>query len=229
MHRSVLIFPIRTGLRENGKKGGILLRITRISIGIIVIVIVAVALAGCTSQTTPTTAAGAGKAEAAGTVSPGSSGAPAGGSTLQPGSVVSGTGIFGAAPSYNWIEYKTSMNTAGKAMTTYLKIEKSGKCTMRMEGEGLPSGGMTIDCSSKGGQAQAQSDPNDVKPDVKFTFVGIEPVSVPAGTYATASKYTVTAQGLTSTYWTAPNVPGFVKYQINTENGPVTTELNGWG
>jgi hypothetical protein len=81
----------------------------------------------------------------------------------------------------------------------------------------------------KGGQAQAQSDPNDVKPDVRFTFAGIEPVSVPAGTYAAASKYTVTTQGLTSTYWTAPGVPGFVKFQVNTEGGPVTTELNGWG
>ncbi len=204
------------------------MRITWVSTGIIVIVIIAVALAGCTSQTTPATAAGAGKAEAAGTVSGGASGAPAGGSALQPGSVVSGTGIFGAAPSYNWIEYKTSMNTGGKAMTTYLKIEKSGTCTMRMEGEGLPGGSMTIDCSSKGGQAQAQSDPNDVKPDVKFIFVGIEPVSVPAGTYAAASKYTVTTQGLTSTYWTAPNVPGFIKFQVNTEDGPVITELNGW-
>ena len=205
------------------------MRITRVSIGIIVIVIVAVALAGCTTQNAPATAAGAGKAQAAGTVSGGSSGAPAGGSALQPGSVVSGTGIFGAAPSYNWIEYKTSMNTGGKLMTSYLKIEKSGTCTMRMEGEGLPGGGMTIDCSPKGGQAQAQSDPNDVKPDVKFIFAGIEPVSVPAGTYAAASKYTVTTQGLTSTYWTAPGVPGFVKYQINTEGGPATIELNGWG
>jgi hypothetical protein len=205
------------------------LRITWMNIGIIVIIIIAVALAGCATQTTPTTTGGAGQAKATGTVSTGSSGAPSGGSAPQPGSVVTGTGIFGTIPSYTWIEYKTVMNTGGKLMTTYLKIEKSGKCTMRMEGEGLPSGGMTIDCSPKGGQAQAQSDPNDVKPDVKFIFAGIEPVSVPAGTYAAASKYTVTTQGLTSTYWTASGVPGFVKFQVNTEGGPVTTELNGWG
>ena len=88
------------------------------------------------------------------------------------GSDVTGANIFGTGVSYNWIEYK--MITSG--MTAYMKFEKSGKCTMRMEGKDLPGGSMTIDCSSKGqtsGQP-AQSNPADVKSDVKFTFVGIE-------------------------------------------------------
>ena len=115
-------------------------------------------------------------------------------------------------------------------MTAYMKMEKSGKCTMRMEGKDLPGGSMTIDCSSQGGQAQqAQSNPNDVKSDVQFTFAGIEPVTVPAGTYPTASKYTATYQGMTTTYWTAPGVPGFIKTQSSGSQGGSTMELNGWG
>jgi hypothetical protein len=217
--------PVNT---ERG--GGIQLKITRLGVGLILVIVIAVALAGCTTTQTTTQTGSVGQ----GTPAQGTA-APAGGSAPQAGSVVSGTSIFGSAQPYNWIEYKTSMNAGGTQMTTYMKMEKSGKCTIRTEGEGLPGGSMTMDCSSKGGQTQGeqggqtQSNPNDIKSDVQFTFVGIEPVTVPAGTYATASKYTVTSQGHTMTYWTAPGVPGFVKYQINTENGPITTELNGWG
>lgn len=194
------------------------MKISQFSIGIILVIVIAVAFAGCSStgQSAPATGA-----PAQGTS------APAGGSAPAAGSVVSGASLFGNA-NYNWIEYKTT--TSG--MTAYMKMEKSGKCTMRMEGKDLPGGSMTIDCSSKGGQpqaGQAPSNPNDIKPDVKFTFVGIEPVTVPAGTYATASKYTVTTQGQTMNYWTAPGVPGFVKMQTNTAEGAIMTELNGWG
>jgi uncharacterized protein YceK len=193
-------------------------KISQFSIGIILVIVIAVAFAGCSStgQSAPATGAPAQGASA-----------PAGGSAPAAGSVVSGASIFGAATPYNWIEYKTT--TSG--MTTYMKMEKSGKCTMRMEGKDLPGGSMTIDCSSKGGQpqaGQAPSNPNDIKPDVKYTFVGIEPVTVPAGTYATASKYSITSQGQTMYYWTAPGVPGFIKMQTNTAEGAIM-ELNGWG
>jgi hypothetical protein len=57
-----------------------------------------------------------------------------------------GANIFGTGASYNWIEYKVA--TSG--MTAYMKFEKSEKCTMRMEGADLPSGGMTIDGTSNG-------------------------------------------------------------------------------
>jgi uncharacterized protein YceK len=193
-------------------------KISQFSIGIILVIVIAVAFAGCSStgQSAPATGAPAQGASA-----------PAGSSAPAAGSVVSGASIFGAATPYNWIEYKTT--TSG--MTTYMKMEKSGKCTMRMEGKDLPGGSMTIDCTSKGGQpqaGQAQSNPNDIKPDVKYTFVGIEPVTVPAGTYATASKYSITSQGQTMYYWTAPGVPGFVKMQTNAAEGAIM-ELNGWG
>ena len=102
---------------------------------------------------------------------------------------------------------------------------------MRMEGADLPNGGMTIDCSSKGqttGQP-GQTNPADVKPEVKFSFVGIEPVSVGAGTYPTATKYMVTTQGQNIYYWTAPGIPTFVKFMSPSKDGDVVMELNGWG
>lgn len=89
---------------------------------------------------------------------------------------------------------------------------------------------MTQDCSAMGGApTAAQSNPADVNPDIKYTFVGIEPVTVPAGIYPTASKYSVTSEGHTMYYWTAPGVPTFVKYEITTDDGKIMTELNGWG
>ena len=190
------------------------MKISRISIIAIMLVVIAVAIAGCssTAPTTPTTEGTPAATTAAGAPS-GTTPAPAAGSDI------SGANIFGTASAYNWIEYK--MSSSG--ITIYTKYEKSGKCTVRMVGEGLPSGGMTQDCSATGGQQQ--TNPSEVSSDVTYTFVGIEPVAVPAGTYPAASKYTSTYQGVTSTFWTAPGVPGFVKMV----SGDATMELNGWG
>ncbi len=201
---------------------GVVLKISRISIIAIMLVVIAVAIAGCssTSPTVPATTVTTTKATTAAatttTVAPsGTTSAPAA------GSVVGGAAIFGSSPaSYNWIEYK--MSSGG--MTVFMKIDKvKGTCIMRFEGgqvQGMPT---EIACGSAGGPAQ--QNPNDIKSDVQFTFVGIEPVSVPAGTYPAASKYTSTYQGITATFWTAPGVPGFVKMV----SGDATMELNGWG
>ena len=122
--------------------------------------------------------------------------------------------------SYDWIEYK--MSSGG--MTVFMKIDNvKGTCTMRFEGGGVQGMPSEIPCGSSGGPAQ--QNPNDVQSDVQFTFVGIEPVAVPAGVYPTASKYTSLYQGVISTFWTSPGVPGFVKMV----SGDATMELNGWG
>jgi hypothetical protein len=186
--------------------------------------VIAVSIAGCTSSSPAAPAAPA-------TTGAPSSGTPAS-TTAAPaapgaGSDVTGASIFGTGASYNWIEYK--MVSAG--MTAFMKFEKSGKCTMRMEGADIPGGSMTIDCSSTGqtsGQP-AQSNPANVKSDVKFSFVGIEPVSVGAGTYPTATKYKVTSEGQDIYYWTAPGVPTFVKFMSPSKDGDVVMELNDWG
>ena len=199
------------------------MKFSQVSVIAIAFVVIAVSIAGCTSSSPATPAAPAtGGATSRGTGTPtGSSSVPAAGSD------VTGSNIFGTGASYNWIEYKT----VASGMTMYTKFEKSGKCTIRMEGKDIPGGSMTIDCSSKGqtsGQP-AQSNPADVKSDVKFTFVGIEPVSVGAGTYPSASKYMVTSGGQKIYYWTAPGVPTFVKFQSPSSDGDIVMELNSWG
>ena len=137
------------------------------------------------------------------------------------GSIVSGANIFGSGvASYDGIGYK--MSSGG--MTVFMKIDNvKGTCTMRFEGGGVQGMPSEIPCGSSGGPAQ--QNPNDVQSDVQFTFVGIEPVAVPAGVYPTASKYTSLYQGVISTFWTSPGVPGFVKMV----SGDAIMELNGWG
>ncbi|MDP3564704.1 MAG: hypothetical protein Q8R70_09465 [Methanoregula sp.] len=200
------------------------MKFSHISVIAIILVVIAVSIAGCTSSSPASPAA-----PATGGAPSGGSAAPAGGSAAPAaGSDVTGATIFGSGASYNWIEYKMVVED----MTAYMKFEKSGKCTMRMTGKDLPDGGMTIDCTSKGDQtsgAPAASNPADVSSDVKFTFVGIEPVSVGAGTYPAATKYMIMSNGEKIYYWTAPGVPTFVKFMSPSKEGDVVMELNGWG
>jgi hypothetical protein len=84
-----------------------------------------------------------------------------------------------------------------------------------------------MDCSSTG---KAQSNPNDVSStpsDVKYTYVGPDVVTVPAGTF-TADKYTATVNGNTATYWIVKD-KGLVKMVSNAGEGAATMELNGMG
>ena len=210
------------------------MKIPYVNILIVLSVVFVVLAAGCTStpSTGTTGSAGSTTASPAQTAAASATTAAAGSasqtSAASAGSVVSGSDIFGSSPSYSWLEYKTVTTSEGKTMTMYLKYSKSGTCSMRIEGEGMPSGGMTMDCSSSGSQEQ-QSNPSDVKSDVKFTVVSVEPVTVPAGTYAAATKYAVTSNGQTVYYWTASGVPGFVKMEYSSSDGDMVTELNGWG
>jgi hypothetical protein len=200
---------------------GVVLKISRVSIIAIVLVVIAVAIAGCssTSPTTPATGGTPAATTAAGAPS-GTTAAPSGGS-------VSGGQLFGGT-GYNWVEYKMSTGSGSDAMTIYYKYDKqTGKCTMRFEGakkiEGMPT---VMDCSSTGG-GKAQSDPNQVNPDVKFVKVGTEVVTVPAGTF-TADKYTATYQGVTGTYWFVTGKP-LIKMASGDATGSMNMELNGMG
>ncbi|MEN6443958.1 MAG: hypothetical protein ABFC71_09440 [Methanoregula sp.] len=194
------------------------MKFAKTTLFVITLAVIAVFCAGCAS-TSPS-------APAAGTTTGNT--APAGASPTA-GSVVSGQSVLGNA-NYNWMEYKTVTNSGGETVTMIYRYEKSGACKMTITSSSMPSP-MTMDCSSQGTQtASEQSNPNDIKSDVQFTFVGIEPVTVPAGTYATASKYSITSpQSGTMYYWTAPGVPGFIKYEVTTSAGVMKTELNGWG
>lgn len=60
--------------------------------------------------------------------------------------------------------------------------------------------------------------------DVTYAFAGIEPVTVQAGTFPLAAKYTGSAGGQTSTYWKDPLVPVPVKIA----SAGSTMELVAW-
>jgi hypothetical protein len=117
--------------------------------------------------------------------------------------------------------------SGGQQMTMYFKFDRQkGTCTMRIEGQQIPGmTGQEMSCGSTGGQTQ--SNPNQVSSDVTFTYIGTESVAVPAGTF-TASKYTSTYQGTTSTYWIAAGTP-LLKMVSSGGEGSTTMELDGWG
>lgn len=71
----------------------------------------------------------------------------------------------------------------------------------------------------------------------RFTFIGTDPVTVPAGTYPGAMKYVVyndddqSGKYAAATFWFAPEIPVPVKWMIeDPEEGLSSTyELKGWG
>jgi hypothetical protein len=232
---------------------GVILKISRVSIIAIVLVVIAVAIAGC-SSTSPTTPATGGTPSATT-----AAGAPSGTTAAPSvGSVVSGASLFGNAD-YKWFEYKMTAKDMSSNMKTEVskdtykdKAATHTKMTTTMtepmaattitdiyvDSSGVSLGGHIKMISNgqtvmdqdipPGDTSKAPKDPNTDKT-VQYTFVGVEPVTVPAGTYPTAMKYTATIQGMTSTYWTAPGVPVFVKMVVKSTDGDITQELVGWG
>jgi len=192
-----------------------------LSILAIALLAIGIAVAGCSSSSPSTSATGGAAtttAAAAGNApqAPAAKNAPSSSS----GGGLSGANIFGAQ-TWTWVEYKM----ASQGMTIYFKYDKSGKCTMRFEGGNVPQGmPSTMDCSSKGGQSA--SNPNDVKPDVQFSDLGPSPVTVGAGTFADAEKYSATVNGQTSYYWISKGKP---MLKMEAAGGQGIMELNGWG
>jgi len=228
------------------------MRFTYVSIIAIMFVVIAVAIAGC-SSTGPAAPAGGGvpAATTTGGAPPGTASAPAA------GSVVSGASLFGNA-NYKWFEYKmTSKDMSSNMKTEVSQDTYKGKAAthtkmtstmttpmadttitdMYVDASGVSLGGHMKMISN--GQTVLDEDippgdtskaPKDLNADttVQYTFIGVEPVTVPAGTYPAAMNYTATFQGKTSTYWTAPGVPMFVKMVVKSTDGDITQELVGW-
>jgi hypothetical protein len=198
------------------------MRFSPISLIAVMIVVIAVAFAGC-SGSSPTTPS-SGSTQTPGTTAPaGSSGSPA--------AAVSGANLFGGL-SYNWVEYKMSTGSGSNAMTIYMKHNRqTGKCTMRFEGAGasdLPAGMQEMDCSAKSGQAST-GDPNTVSSDAKVSCSPLEEsVTVPAGTFS-ATKCTVTSNGMTSNTWVVKNKFMVKMEGSSTEGGSTSMVLNAYG
>jgi len=70
---------------------------------------------------------------------------------------------------------------------------------------------------------------------ITLTYEGTEPVTVPAGTYTAARKYTgMFRDGTPITFWVVPGIPVPVQYQfpnkyLDGENPFQSYELKGWG
>ena len=191
---------------------------SRISIIAVVFIVIAVAAAGCTGNSQPSPAAPGETKEGTGAA------APSGGSASGP---VSASQLLGGV-TYDWVEYKITGTSGGEKVSMYFKYnQKTGKCTMRIEGMEDTTGMLSnMDCSSSGSTGSS-SDPNAVDSDVKMTKVSTETVTVPAGTFV-ADKYMISSEGVTAYYWIASGKP-LVKMEGGSTEGQSTTELVGWG
>ncbi len=211
------------------------MRFSHISLIAVMLVVIAVAIAGCSgnsgAQPIVKDTQAAGSSSSGSSSSGSSSGSSSSGSSGSSGSTVAGADLFGGL-NYNWVEYKMSTNSDAGGMTIYMKFNKAtGKCSMRFEGAGaseMPASMQNIDCSSKGGSTQTQSDPNTVPSDAKVSCSALpEPVTVPAGTFS-ATKCTVTSQGHTSTTWIVKD-KFMVKMESSTDAGAMNMVLNAYG
>ena len=207
------------------------MRFSHISLIAVMLVVIAVAVAGCSGNNGAQPIVK--DTQAAGSTSSGSSssGSSSSGSSGGSSAAVGGADLFGGL-NYNWVEYKLSTGSDSGGMTIYMKYNKqTGKCSMRFEGAAaanMPANMQNIDCGSKGGSTQTQSDPNQVPSDAKVSCSPIpESVTVPAGTFS-ATKCTVTSQGHTSTTWIVKD-KFMVKMESSTDAGAMSMVLNAYG
>ena len=196
---------------------------SQIGIIALILVVIAVAIAGCSGTSQPASTGSTPSGAGSGPVTTGDSQIAGNTDT----GLVSGSQLLGGL-NYEWVEYKITSTAGGEKVSMFFKYnQKTGKCTMRIEGMEDQSGMLSnLDCSSSG-SAESASDPNDVGSDVKFTRAGTESVTVPAGTFI-ADKYMAGSGSVTTYYWIASGKP-LLKMEGTSAEGTVTTELSGWG
>lgn len=234
------------------------MRFSHVSIAAIVILVIAIAFAGCSSSTQSSTGSGGSAAQATSASGAAQATTTAASSSQQVGSSVSSSSIFGSSftwmeykttSSYGGttttmnikterstgdykgtpaIHMKMTMTTSSGMTTvsdiyydTSMKNVLGGTMTTTMNGQTY-----TTDIPASQLQTMKSS---GFTGDYSMTYAGIEPVTVPAGTYATANKYTASREGTDTTYWVATGVPVPVKYTSSSSQGSSTSELVGWG
>ena len=232
------------------------MKFTYVSIVAVMFVVIAVAAAGCAS-TSPSSSnsAQASGAPSSGTTSPSaaSSSSPQVGSTSSASSIFStnynwmeyqtsanyngkqstmdmkyerSTGDYQGSPAVHVELTMTSSSNGGTNSVidyywdTAMDKLLGGTMTMTVNGKtmtiSIPAEELT--------QAQATNFHTGT-----LTFAGVESVTVPAGTYPAASKYTETTNGVDVTFWSAPGVPVPVKMASSSSSGSSTSELVGYG
>lgn len=186
------------------------------SFGIIAValLVIGIAVAGC-SGTSPAPASGGSEPAPGATVTPAGGAAPASGTGL------TGAAIAGMTPALSWVEYR--MNFTGMFITIRYD-KKNQSCDMRFEGD-VPFG-MPSEAKCGAGGHKIYRNPNDISPELVFVDAGPAPVTVPAGTFATAGKYTTAVDGAAASYWIAKGSP-----VLKMDNGDILgpMELQGWG
>jgi hypothetical protein len=135
------------------------------------------------------------------------------------------TGTYQGTPA---IHFKMTMSTSMGSTTVYDVYYDTGMKNVLGGTTTLTIAGKTTTQNIPASELQSQSVAN-FNMDFTLTYDGTEPVTVPAGTYPAANKYTSTVNNVGVTYWSAPNVPVPIKWTSNSALGPTTAELVGWG
>lgn len=227
-----------------------------IDVAFLILVVLAAACAGCTGQPAAT-AAGNSVQETQQPVAAAET-TPSAASPQQVGSTVSSKSIFGSGYSWMEYKTTSSYNGNQMTTDTKTERstgDYKGTPAVHLRMTTTSSGGMTsvydiyYDTAMKtvlggtmtmtvNGQTTTQDVPasqlqsqqgGNFNSDYSMTFAGIEPVTVPAGKYAAASKYTASRNNIAMTYWAVSGVPVPVKYMSTSSQGSSTAELVGWG
>ncbi|WP_424358567.1 hypothetical protein [Methanocella sp. MCL-LM] len=218
-----------------------------VSILLVLLVVAALSVSGCTvlggnnngGQATPVPTA------TPGTTEPGATDAPVTEPTTTPGTSVSDTlGSLYSLGQLHSFEYRMTTSVEGESMVMNMKTEmlgqgvdpKDGKTkdhmkvttTMDIPGMGSQTNSMDFYLDPEAEDSDDSSSGADyMTSDASLVNVGVETITVPAGTF-TCTKYTVTEDGQTTTFWASPQAPLPVKYEGTSEGSTITTELVSW-
>lgn len=227
-----------------------------VGILLVVVIVAAVSLAGCTNSGTPGVTATPAAGTPSGTVSPTTS---PGGTLSTLGSAIDfnkvhwyeyqmnipGMNSTSKMKVENGVTYngvkanKMTMNSespmGGLNMGSYIEVysdpatSKTLGGVMRILNNGQVISETQIEPSSSA-PSNTGSDPLAVNSDVKLTKVGIDPVTVPAGVYPAATKYTFSDKdGGSGSVWVDSSVPVPLKYEGGSGELRMSMVLTGWG
>ncbi len=219
-----------------------------ISIVLVLLVVAALSVSGCTmlggnnnggGQTATPTAT-------PGTTEPGATATPVTAPTNTPGASVGDK----LASLYNlgqlhWFEYRLTTDIDGENMISTFKMEMLGQGVDPKDGKMKEHTRMTSTMNIPGMGPQTNTmdfynDPNEPTTDSEtspssymtseaaLVNQGSDVVVIDGKTYA-CTKYSVTEDGSTTTFWHSPQAPLPVKYTSTSEGTTMTTELLGWG
>lgn len=142
---------------------------------------------------------------------------------------------------FTWYEYQSTMDFDGEQMTAKAKYEFLGQGVDPKDGVTKEHARVTstMNIPEVGPQTSSfdfyyDPDEADSEEDLGFTSdavlvnEGPETVTVPAGTFA-CTRYSVTQDGGSNTFWSSPQAPMPVKFTATVEGDTATYELTGWG